>query len=273
MNPESPYTPGGQGVPHGPTPYPQQPYGQPEGNPYAPQTQPQPQPLPQQGGYTPIPPVSPPPMSRRPSKIWVILTFVFLLLTIAAAGVGVWAYMNYLDQRDNVDSKVTAAVATAVKEEQDKAAAHLLEVENEPNRLFVGPEDYGRLTFQHSKLWSVYVDKDALQGGSFEAYLNPATVPPVTSKQQFALRVLIEQKDYDAVIKSYERLVKSGELKSSAVDADGQSGTRLDGNFSDDIKGSAVIFKIRDKTVTIRTDAPTFEEQFNALIKTITFNK
>jgi hypothetical protein len=62
-------------------------------------------------------------------------------------------------------------------------------------------------------------------------------------------------------------------LKSSAVKADDQNGTRLDGSFSKDIRGSAVIFKIRDKTVTIRTDADTFRADFDALVATITFNK
>ena len=171
---------------------------------------------PQPAAYAPIPPVAPTPVKRRTPKVWIILTFVFLLLAIAAIGVGVWAYMNYVDQRDNVDSKVTAAVAASVKEEQDKAAAHLLEVENEPNRLFTGPDDYGRLTFNYSKLWMGYVAKDAVEGGTYEAYLNPATVPPVSAKQQFALRVLIEQKDYDQAIKSYERLVTTGKLKSNS---------------------------------------------------------
>jgi hypothetical protein len=47
---------------------------------------------------------------------------------------------------------------------------------------------------------------------------------------------------------------------------------RLDGSFSTDIRGSAVIFKIRDKTVTIRTDADTFKPDFENIIKTINFN-
>ena len=55
--------------------------------------------------------------------------------------------------------------------------------------------------------------------------------------------------------------------------ADEQNGTRLDGSFTEDIRGSAVIFKIRDKTVTLRSDAETFRADFDALIKTITFNK
>jgi hypothetical protein len=66
--------------------------------------------------------------------------------------------------------------------------------------------------------------------------------------------------------------VKKGDLRSSATSANGNNGTRLDGSFTKDIRGSAVIYKIRDKTLTIRTDADTFKPDFENIIKTINFN-
>ena len=210
----------------------------------------------------------------KPSKLWMIIAIISIVFVLGLAGAFVWSMLQYMDQRDNVDSKVTVAVAEAVKVQGDKDAADFLEKEKQPNRLFVGPDDYGRLTFNYPKTWSTHVSKDALKGGVYEAYLNPVVVPPTgLIDQQFALRVLIEEKDYDRVIESYAQLVKKGDLKSSAVKADEQNGTRLDGAFTKDIKGSAVIFKIRDKTVTLRTDADVFKGDFDALIKTITFNK
>jgi hypothetical protein len=67
--------------------------------------------------------------------------------------------------------------------------------------------------------------------------------------------------------------VKKGSLRSSATSANGNNGTRLDGNFTKDIRGSAVIYKIRDKTVTIQTDADTFKPDFENIIKTLNFNQ
>ncbi|UTX51165.1 hypothetical protein KI440_03075 [Candidatus Saccharibacteria bacterium TM7i] len=210
----------------------------------------------------------------KPSKLWMIISIILIVIALGLAGAFVWSMLQYIDQRDNVDSKVTAAVTEAVKKQADKDAADFLEKEKQPNRLFVGPDDYGRLSFNYPKTWSTYVDKDALKGGTYAAYLNPVVVPPVsTNGQQYALRVLIEEKDYDKVIDSYKEKVKKGDLKSSAVKADEQNGTRLDGQFTKDIRGSAVIFKIRDKTVSIQTDAEVFKGDFDALIKTITFNK
>lgn len=204
---------------------------------------------------------------------WLIISIVFIITTIAAIGVMVFALVNYFDQKNNVDTKVSTAVATAKKEQADADEAKFTERDKEPNRQFVGPEDFGRLSFDYPKTWSVYIEKDVTSGDIYQAYLNPIAVPPVTTTQQYALRVTIETKDYDAVVSSYQSLVKKGDLKSSAVKADSQDGSRLDGNFTKDIRGSAVIFKIRDKTVTIRTDADTFKGDFDALIATITFNK
>ncbi len=207
------------------------------------------------------------------TNTWLVVAVVFIITTVAVTGVMVWALVNYFDQKNNVDTKVDSAVAVAQKEQADIDEAKFDEREKEPNREFVGPEDYGRLAFNYPKTWSVYVEKDASSGSTYEAYLNPVAVPPVSSTQQYALRILIESKDYEQVIESYQSLVKKGDLKSSAVKADDQDGTRLDGSFSKDIRGSAVIYKIRDKTATIRTDADTFRADFDQLITTITFNK
>jgi len=282
MNPETPFQP-------------QQPAAQPQ-----PQLRPQPQSY-SQGSLNqsfPVPGASGPfgaPMASAPlgmpvaqpqlqpvhrstssghgSKTAVIIAIVCALLAVAGIAVASWAYVNYLDQKNNVDSKITAAVNEAEKAQADKLAADFAKAEKDPKRLFVGPEDYGRLSFTYPKTWSVYTARDASKGGAFESYLNPGSVPPIATSTQYALRVLIEDDDYDKVVSSYKSLVSSGKLTSSSVKADEQNGTRLDGEFSKDIVGSAVIFKIRDKTVTLRTDANTFKDDFNSLVQTITFNK
>jgi hypothetical protein len=204
------------------------------------------------------------------SLIAIILLSIFCL---AAGSAAIWAYLNYSDQKTNVDGKVNLAVANARKDQADIESAKFLEREKEPNRQFVGPDDYGRLTFDYPKTWSVYVAKDVTEGGDYLAYLNPVTVPPVSEKQQFGLRVTIEQKDYDVVLKTYEARVKKGDLSSTAVNSNGNSGIRFDGSFTKDIRGSAVVFKVRDKTVTLRTDADTFKPDFENIIKTINFNQ
>lgn len=207
------------------------------------------------------------------SHTWMILGISFIGISLIVGVAAILALMNYLDQKNNFDTTIAAAVSLAQKEQADADEAKFAEREKAPNRQFAGPDDYGRLTFDYPKTWSVYVNEDGSgNGDTYEAYLNPVTVPPVNKDTRYALRVTIEQVGFDEVISDYDKDVEEGNLKSSSVTINGTGATRLDGQFTDDIRGSAVIFKIRDKTVTIRSDADTFKKDFNKIIGTIDYN-
>lgn len=194
------------------------------------------------------------------------------VFTVAFAGLSIWAYMNYRDQKDNVDSKVSSAVAEAEKNLGDKLEKAFVEREKEPLKSFAGPSDYGTLGFKYPKTWSVYVSNDGTKGTGYEAFFSPSVVPSVDAdSSRYALHVAIVDDSYEDVLDDYSSLVKKGDLKTTATKANGQDGTRLDGNFSKDIRGAAVVYKIRDKTAIIQTDADTFKPDFDALIQTITF--
>jgi biopolymer transport protein ExbD len=205
---------------------------------------------------------------------WLVVGVAFIVTTVLLAAGLTWALINYFDQKNTVDTQVSSAVTIAVKKQADADAATFEAEDKKPNRQFAGPEDFGSVSFQYPKTWSTYVDSDA-SSGTYEAYLNPVVVPPVgsASTTQYALRVTIETKDYDSVLSSYESSVKKGDLKSSTVKINGNDSTRLDGNFTKDIRGSAVILKIRDKTVTIRTDADTFKADFASIVASIKYNQ
>lgn len=210
---------------------------------------------------------------KRQTNKWLIITIILIVVVAGLISLSGWLYFKYNEQKTNVDNKVNVAVAAAKKAQVDLDNTKFTKQEKEPNRQFLGPVDYGSVTFYYPKTWSVYVSQDGSNGGSFEAYLDPITVPPINQQQLFALRVSIEQRNYDQVIASYNELVKNGSLKASSITENGANGTRLDGNFSQNIRGSAVIFKIRDTTLTIRTDINTFSDDFNKLIQTIKFNQ
>lgn len=203
-----------------------------------------------------------------------VVAIVLLALGLAMlAGLSIWLFMQYSEQKKNVDLKIAAAVAKAEKDTLTKAQDEFDERYKDPFTEFEGPGDYGSLTFRFPKIWSVYEEADGEDGGDYMAYLNPVKVPPLKGEDsRFALRVLIEDSDYDEVIKSYDTEIKKGDLKSRTFSANGQRGTRLDGNFSKDIRGAVVIFKIRDKTLSIFTDADTFKSDFEKVIKTIEFS-
>lgn len=194
------------------------------------------------------------------------------LLAAALAGFGVWSFTSYLDHKNNVDTKVAAAVTKAKAAQAVELEKDFVEREKQPYTKFNGPDDLGHVTFDYPKTWSVYVAKNG-SDGDFEAYLNPGTVPAVNTTQPYATRVIVDNKEYDDSLKSYESLVKSGKLRSSPVTVNGFTGVRLDGAFSSQREGSSVIFKVRDKTLLVSTDASAFRADFdNVIVKSLDFN-
>lgn len=206
-------------------------------------------------------------------SIFAIIALV--LLVIVFGSFSVWAYSNYISEKQDVDSKVKQATAAAVLQNSQDLQAKFDKAYNEPLRQFAGPSDYGRLAFDYPKTWSAYQATDVSVGGgvTYQAYLNPVLVPPVSDTQKFALRITIEQKTYDTSVASYAAKIKSGDLKSSVYSDGIHTGTMIVGNFNKDIYGTAVLIKMRDRTLTLRTDGDVFSAEFAALLKTVTFNE
>lgn len=203
----------------------------------------------------------------------VIAIVALALSSVGFAALSVWALMQYNTQKTNVDGRIATAQAAAEKKQADADEVKFAEREKQPNREFIGPSDYGSLSFMYPKTWSVYVANAGGEGNDYEAYLNPASVPPVDDATRFALRVQILNQDYSNSLQEYQSYVEDGTLKTSVIKFGKETGTRLEGKFSDDIRGSAVMFKIRDKTAVLRTDADTFKADFNAIVKTLKFNQ
>jgi len=196
-------------------------------------------------------------------------------LSVLVLGLGsfaIWSFVSYNDAKDKVDSKIAVAVAQAKQDQGDEDQAKYAEQIKEPNNLFKAPDDYCGVSLKYPKTWSVYQSEQLSNGSDYKAYFSPGVIPVITSDTQYALRVFVEQKDYDSVVNKYQNLVQNGKLKSSTTNANGQEGTRLDGNFSNFIKGSAVIYRCRQQTITVATDADTWKGDFENIIKTLNYN-
>lgn len=202
-----------------------------------------------------------------------------LLVSVIALGVlvlglgsfSIWAFVSYNEASDDLESKLAVARAEAKADQADEDEEKFAEREKQPTKKFTAPDDYCGLTFQYPKTWSAFESEQISNGGDFKAYLNPDVVPAVSATQQYALRVVIEQRDFDDVIAQYSGLAQKGDLRQSTTSSEGNQGTRLTGNFSKNIRGDAVIYRCRDKAITVRTDADTFKSDFEAIIRTIDF--
>jgi hypothetical protein len=201
-----------------------------------------------------------------------VAVITLCVLVVGLGSFSIWAYVAYSEAQVDVDDKIAEAVAQAKLEQADEDDKKFAERAKQPLKKFVAPEDYCSVSFLYPKTWSEYWSEQISSGGDFKAYLSPGYVPPVTNSEQYALRVTIEQKDYDDVLQRYDNLVKSGALKISTTSAGDEEGTRLTGEFSKDIRGDAVIYRCRDYAITLQTDADVFTKDFEALVRTLTYS-
>jgi hypothetical protein len=203
----------------------------------------------------------------------VVTAVVLAVLSVGLGVFSVWAFLSYQDQKNNVDPKIAAAVATAKQDQMVADQKNFDEQEKLPNRQITGPVDLGLVKLSYPKIWSVYVDHSG-GSNSYEAYFYPLVVPPLSSGTPYALRVSIINNQYESVLASFNERIKNGNLKASPVNAEGVDGTRLDGAFTGTVNGAMVLYKIRDKTLEVYTQSQNFMGDFNnTVLKTLEFNK
>ena len=213
--------------------------------------------------------------SKKTSIIMTIAIIILFLTTATFVGLFIWMNNQYTEVSTDVEGQIASAVAEAKYEQETKDLAQFAEEEKYPLRTFAGPADYGELTFEYPKTWSVYVSADAANGGNFRAYFNPLVVEAVSSSTVNALRVFILDQPYDSVIGEYQAAMekKDSNLRAEAITVAGTAAMRYTGTIPNtSLRGVIVIFKIRDKTVIMRTDSNLFISDFDALLTTVQFN-
>jgi len=212
------------------------------------------------------------PMEKKNSIVEIIILVVVSLVAVIAIGFATYFYLQWGEAQTNIDGKIAEAEAIAREDQQRIAEENFAEREKEPNRVFTGPADYGSLSFMFPRTWSVYVAKDASRGGDFEAFFNPGQVNAVAADTINALRMSIINRPIDTVRTTYDGLVKSGKLSQSVFQMGSITGDRYEGEFSTNITGIMIMFKVNDKTAILRTDAMIFSSDFERLIETVTIN-
>ncbi|MBR3220532.1 hypothetical protein IKF76_01565 [Candidatus Saccharibacteria bacterium] len=214
------------------------------------------------------------PVQKAKSQRLALIIALIAISLLAAVFIGlfVWMYVLWDDVSTDVNGRIDQAVAIAVNEKQTELEAAFEEREKHPYRTFLGPADYGSLTFDFPKTWSVYIPDDANYGGDYNAYLNPDKVSIVAKDTINALRVSIVNKSTDEIIASYKRAVEKGELTTSTYNVNGVNATIYAGTLPSKLKGYIAVFKLRDKTVIMQTDAEIFKDDFFKILDTVRFN-
>lgn len=212
--------------------------------------------------------------------IKIILIIIFALIAVTFIGLFIWMLVERNEAQSDLDGKLAVARAEA-KDEQAKDDYEKYQEEMKyPYRTFAGPVDYGQLTFQYPKTWSLYVASAATAGGDYEAYFNPVQVDAVGVDTINALRVSIVEKSFDVVTQEYQKKMDRKDsgltMESTTIGPENKKITanKYTGKIPDtELTGYIVTFKIRDKTAILQTDSVLFAEDYNKLLETVTFNE
>lgn len=215
-----------------------------------------------------------PPTKFHGSLVETIVLIATSLIAATFIGLFFWAFVQWNEAKTDVQGQVDEAVAIAVEENATALETEFAERERYPFNTFTGPADYGSLSFEYPRTWSVYIENDAVNGGDFTAYLNPGQVSPVSNTTINALRVSIRDRSFDNVARTYENYLNRGTLSLSVQTLNGgESANIYRGELPNALRGSVAIFRIRDKTAILQTDAEIFESDFQTILKSVTFNR
>lgn len=194
------------------------------------------------------------------------------LLAITFLGLFLFMFVQFDTVSTDVEGQIDAAVAKAKNELQTRLETEFAEREKSPFKTFAGPSDFGLLSFEYPKTWNLYISNDASKAEDYHAYFNPGQVNVVNNKTIMALRVSIINRLTEDVKKEYASKVKSGKLSLSVTQVNKNNVDVYTGEIDSNRNGIICIFKIRDKTAIIQTDAMIFTEDFYNLLSTVRFN-
>ncbi len=195
---------------------------------------------------------------------------VTIVLLLGAIGFGAWAYMSRQDYKTNSDKKALKAADARQTETEKKDAAKYAEEAKNPLTSHKAPDQFGGVTVQYPKTWSAYVIETTQGNEVVDDYFHPGAVPGVQSKDAaYALRIQIVNQAYDRVVKSYENSVTTQKLAASVYalpKVPTVVGTRFDGEVVQNKQGSLIVLPVRNMTLKIWTEAPSFLADFNNII-------
>ncbi len=219
-------------------------------------------------GYDPVP-------SRSHGSSSMMKTAALAIVSLVALGLlilSIFLFSQLNDATTNVEGQISQAVAIAENKKAEELEKEFAEREKQPFRSFLGPVDYGELSFEYPKTWSLYIARDAANGGDYEAYMNPVEIHAISNNTIYALRIFIYNRSFEDVTRGYDGSIQNGSLRLEVREINGGSVNVYSGTLPNQLVGRIAVLKIRDKTVVLQTDSELFGEDFDKIINSIKYN-
>ncbi len=202
-----------------------------------------------------------------------VVSLVVMILEFAViVALAVFSYTTYLSRQDyknNVDSKIAAAVAVAKNQQGQVDATNYANQAKYPLANYTGPSDYGSISVNYPKTWSAYVDTTS-NNYLVDGYFNPNYVPSINSQTMpFSLRVQIINQPYSTTMNNFSSLQQNGLIKVSAYSLPKVPqvvGVMITGQIVNNLSGTMVVLPLRNETLEIWTIGQNYISDFNNII-------
>lgn len=192
---------------------------------------------------------------------------IAVVLLIAAGAFGVWSFTSRQDYKNNVDTKVSAAVEVATQKANASKDFQFAEEAKKPLKTYNGPPAYGSLLLNFPKTWSGYVDETGNGTATVDGFFAPGIVPSATNPSSiFALRIQLVNQPYSQVLQSFASQQTSGKLSITAYALPRLPkivGVKVVGQLQTQKTVTMVVLPLRSQTLQVWTEGTQYLDDFN----------
>lgn len=204
-----------------------------------------------------------------------ISVILLAVLFVGAGSFAAWAFASRQDYKNNSDAKAAAAVAANKTKVQAADALQYAEAAKNPLKTYIGSDAYGGVHVSYPKTWGAYVDTS--DGNTpLNAYFHSDYVPAVNgsgpNQSTYNLRVQVVASSYSTQMQQFTSYLQSGKMVATPYKlpkVPGVTGTQITGMVNPDnqtASGTLIVLPMRDKTLLVWTESPTFLPDFNTYI-------
>lgn len=212
------------------------------------------------------------PVSHKRS--WVlpsILGGLFLVSLIF----GLWAFIERSDYKNKSDQKSELAVASALEKQKKELDAQFEQKEKSPYESYSAGSEFGSLSLEFPKTWELYVDSKVTSGSSsLDAYAHPKFVPGTNSDTPFALRFEVVDRAYASELKTFDSAIKNSTVTVEPFRPEkikNVLGSKITGKINSKRTGVMYLLPLRDRSLKIWTESPTYASDLEAIMKTFNY--
>ncbi len=208
---------------------------------------------------------------QEQGSVGVVLLIVMTIAFFAAAGTALVLFSSGQKKQNDLSSQL--AVAQKAAQDATVRADAAEKNEAEPFRSYQGSDTYGALNFEFPKFWNVY--SVSSRSAILDFYAHPREIPGIGASVNFAFRAQILDKSYTSQLSSFENAAEKGEVKVRAFEPENvpsEAGVYIEGEVVRNKQGAMVLLPQRDKTFMFWTESEDHIDDFQDVMKTITYS-